>query len=155
LYLSRRLKRNERLINLEENILGKNLRRLRLAQGLSLQDLGDILGVTSSAVSSWELGHKKPRHDTIKKLASYLGVSVDYLIGRSTLQDEKQKREIVSQLANEIYERYLRVPDSKKEMVKEEILKYMNYLQFQAEVEEEKTRRLQTEATHSDNSNEK
>ncbi|MRB31488.1 helix-turn-helix domain-containing protein, partial [Bacillus thuringiensis] len=45
---------------MEDNIFGRNLRNLRNLQGLSLNALGKELGVTGSAISSWELGNKEP-----------------------------------------------------------------------------------------------
>jgi len=62
------------VIYLEENIFGKNLRKLRKTKGLSLDKLGIELGVTGSAISSWELGNKEPNFDMAKKIASYFMV---------------------------------------------------------------------------------
>lgn len=56
------------MIYLEENIFGQNLRKLRKTKGLSLDKLGIELGVTGSAISSWELGNKEPNFDMAKKL---------------------------------------------------------------------------------------
>ncbi|WP_103653729.1 helix-turn-helix domain-containing protein, partial [Bacillus thuringiensis] len=91
-----------------------------------------------SAISSWELGNKEPNFDMLKKVSGFFQVSTDYMLNYQVFDDEAQRKEVVSQLANEIYERYKNIPDSKKPMVKQELIKYVNYLNFtaQADVEE-------------------
>lgn len=130
---------------MKENIFGTNLRRLRNSQSLSLSALGKELGVTASAISSWELGNKEPNYDMLQKLANYFKVSTDYLLSYEKFESEAQKKEIVSQLANEIYERYKNVPDSKKPMVKQEIIQYVNYLYFKAQTEDEELKKLEND----------
>ena len=99
---------------MEDNIFGRNLRNLRNLKGLSLNALGKELGVTGSAISSWELGNKEPNFDMLIKVANYFKVSIDYMLNHQVFDNEAQKKEVVSQLANEIYERYKNIPDSKK-----------------------------------------
>lgn len=36
-------------------------RALRIAAGLTLQELADVVGVTRDAISKYELGHREPR----------------------------------------------------------------------------------------------
>ncbi|PFV09995.1 transcriptional regulator [Bacillus cereus] len=130
------------MIGLEDNIFGSNLRNLRNLKGLSLNALGKELGVTGSAISSWELGNKEPNFDMLKKVASYFQVSIDYMLNHQVFDSEAQKKEVVSQLANEIYERYKNIPDSKKTMVKQELIKYVNYLNFTAQAEDEELKKI-------------
>ena len=49
--------------------------------------------MTSTAISNYEAGKREPEFDTIKKLASYFNVSVDYLIGFSDLKDKPLTKE--------------------------------------------------------------
>ncbi|MGI2710116.1 helix-turn-helix domain-containing protein [Bacillus cytotoxicus] len=127
---------------MEDNIFGRNLRNLRNLQGLSLNTLGKELGVTGSAISSWELGNKEPNFDMLIKVANYFKVSIDYMLNHQVFDNEAQKKEVVSQLANEIYERYKNIPDSKKPMVKQELIKYVNYLNFTAQAEDEELKKI-------------
>ncbi|OOR09137.1 transcriptional regulator [Bacillus cereus] len=127
---------------MEDNIFGRNLRNLRNLQGLSLNALGKELGVTGSAISSWELGNKEPNFDMLIKVANYFKVSIDYMLNHQVFDNEAQKKEVVSQLANEIYERYKNIPDSKKPMVKQELIKYVNYLNFTAQAEDEELKKI-------------
>ena len=59
-----------------------NLRELRHARGLTLEDVGNYVGVGKSTVRKWESGMiENMKRDKIAKLAKCLGVSVSALIG--------------------------------------------------------------------------
>lgn len=127
---------------MEGNIFGTNLRNLRNLKGISLNALGEELNVTGSAISSWELGKKEPNLDMLKKIGNYFRVSIDYLLSHQVSDSESQKKEVVSKLATKIYEKYRDVPDSKKPMVEQEILNYVDYLHFKAQVEHKELEKL-------------
>ncbi|MDA2480075.1 helix-turn-helix domain-containing protein [Bacillus cereus] len=127
---------------MEGNIFGTNLRNLRNLKGISLNALGEELNVTGSAISSWELGKKEPNLDMLKKIGNYFRVSIDYLLSHQVSDSESQKKEVVSKLATKIYEKYRDVPDSKKSMVEQEILNYVDYLHFKAQVEHKELEKL-------------
>jgi len=59
---------------------GNYLYELRKKAGLSQTELAWQLGVTNKAVSKWENGKAKPSTETIRKLSSLFGVSVDSLL---------------------------------------------------------------------------
>ena len=60
--------------------LGKNLKRIRTAKGISQGEIGRILGVDKGFVSNIENGKTNPTLVTITKLAKALGVSSDELL---------------------------------------------------------------------------
>ncbi len=60
---------------------GANLKKLRLEEGLTQQQLADRLGVTKSVVSYYELQERYPSPEVLTKLASIFHVSTDYLLG--------------------------------------------------------------------------
>ena len=61
---------------------GDKIHYLRTQQGLTLQELGDKVGVGASTVRKWETGYIKTlRTDKMQKLSSALGTTVDYLMG--------------------------------------------------------------------------
>jgi len=68
------------------NVLGRNIRSRRLAKGVSQQELGEAVGITSEGtsaqvkVSDWERGITEPRVSTVIKIAKFLGCSVEDLI---------------------------------------------------------------------------
>ena len=60
--------------------LGKNLKRIRTAKGISQGEVGRILGVDKGFVSNIENGKTNPTLATISKLAKALGASVKDLV---------------------------------------------------------------------------
>ena len=61
---------------------GNTLKRLRLQEGLTQQQLANRLGLTKSVVSYYELQERYPSPEVLSKLASIFGVSTDFLLGR-------------------------------------------------------------------------
>ncbi|HDR7737531.1 helix-turn-helix domain-containing protein [Bacillus cereus] len=115
---------------MENNTFGQNLRNLRLLKKLSLNALGKELDVTGSAVSAWELGKKEPNFDMLKKIAGYFMVSTDYLLNHQVLDNEEQKKAVVTQLAHKLYEKSKDIP-----VFEEELLSYISYLDFKNKFE--------------------
>lgn len=64
--------------------VGGRLRRARLARGMSLRRLAEVVGVSPSLVSQVETGRAKPSVNTLYALATELGVSLDSLLFRDT-----------------------------------------------------------------------
>lgn len=52
----------------------------RVAAGLSVQDVVDILGVSNAAVSLWESGQNKPRTGRLLALAALYHCSIEELL---------------------------------------------------------------------------
>ena len=57
------------------------LRELRKAHRLTQTDVAKIVGIGQSGYSFWESGRSKIDDASLKKLANYYGVTVDYLLG--------------------------------------------------------------------------
>jgi transcriptional regulator with XRE-family HTH domain len=64
----------------ESEQLGKNLKRIRTAKGISQGQIGRILEVDKSFISNIENGKTNPTLSTIAKIAKAIGVSVDKLL---------------------------------------------------------------------------
>lgn len=56
------------------------IRKLRLARGMTLQQVATHFGITSASVSSWEKGINQPDSRKLAVLAEVLGTSVGYLL---------------------------------------------------------------------------
>ena len=65
---------------------GENLKRIREEKGLTQQTLADNLYVTRQAVSRWEGGSRYPDLMTAKKMAQFLGVTMDELLSDDDMQ---------------------------------------------------------------------
>ena len=60
---------------------GETLKKLRLQEGFTQQQLAYKLGVTKSVVSYYELQERYPSPDILIKIASIFHVSTNYLLG--------------------------------------------------------------------------
>jgi transcriptional regulator with XRE-family HTH domain len=57
------------------------LKNLRTQRNMSQADLARLLGISRSAVSSYENGSRSPDKDILLKIAVIFQVSIDYLLG--------------------------------------------------------------------------
>ena len=71
--------------------LGENIRNLRIAKGVTQEQLGYELGVTSQAVSRWENGATYPDITMLPVIADFFDVSMDELMGRGQALDSKER----------------------------------------------------------------
>jgi len=55
---------------------GSDVKKLRLAKGLSQTQLASLLGISSSAVSHWECGRSNPNPELQTKLYDFFGIVV-------------------------------------------------------------------------------
>ena len=81
----------------------EKLQELRRREGLTQEDLADILHVTRAAISKWESGRGLPSIDSLKNIASYFSISLDELLSSESLlaiaEDEgnrKAERDLVA-----------------------------------------------------------
>lgn len=68
--------------------LNEKIKRLRLEQGLTLEQVGNMVGVGKSTVRKWESGQiENMRRDKISKLAAALNTTPSYLMGWEGFND--------------------------------------------------------------------
>jgi transcriptional regulator with XRE-family HTH domain len=75
-------------------MLNERLKNLRLAKGLTLQQVGDVFGISAASVASWEKGRNQPDSRKISKLAEFLGSSVEFLLNGSSGSTTSQAESI-------------------------------------------------------------
>lgn len=97
-------------------MLHSNMRVLRERKRLTQGEISKRLGMARTTYSGYENGAREPDPDTLKKLADFHEVSVDYLLGRNTT-DNQARYDAFKVL-------YDRLPQSKKSLV-DEIVKDM------------------------------
>lgn len=66
-------------------MLGERISKLRKEKGMTQEELAKALNITRSALSLYEIGKRDPDTETLKKIAEYFGVSIDYILGRTDL----------------------------------------------------------------------
>lgn len=59
--------------------VGENIRRIRLERGLTLKQLGDMVGVSESYIRAYESGRRNPKLSSLEALAQALAVNVEVL----------------------------------------------------------------------------
>ena len=68
------------------DMLGENLKSIRIAAGITQVDLAKKLGVTKQSVSNWENGNIQPSVEMIAKISKVLNVKTDVLLGLDNRQ---------------------------------------------------------------------
>lgn len=80
---------------------GRRLKELLKKQNMTQQMLAEKAGLTTMQVGSYARGKTQPTLKTLCKLSAILGVSVDYLIGTTNVNDTGI---VVKQKAKEVIE---------------------------------------------------
>ena len=60
--------------------IGENIKSLRESRGITQAQLGDAVGVSDKAVSTWESGKREPRMGVVEKLAEFFDVTASALL---------------------------------------------------------------------------
>jgi transcriptional regulator with XRE-family HTH domain len=69
--------------------LGQNITRLRKQQKLSQNSLGKKIGTSGDIIGRYERDEVKPSIEVASKIADILNVSLDYLVGKTTVKVDK------------------------------------------------------------------
>ena len=81
------------------SIVGEQISKFRKEKGLTQRELGEAIGVSSSAVSQWESGGT-PDISLLPALSDILGVTVDALFGRTEAKREDMKEVVGRYIAS-------------------------------------------------------
>ena len=67
--------------------IGERMSELRRDRGLKQKEIAKVLNVAVSTVSNYETDSHEPDLSNLCKLADLLGVSTDYLLGRTDIKE--------------------------------------------------------------------
>ena len=81
------------------SIVGEQILKFRKEKGLTQRELGEKIGVSSSAVSQWESGGT-PDISLLPVLSDVLGVTVDTLFGRTEMRRENMGEAVSGYIAS-------------------------------------------------------
>ncbi len=122
----------------------KRLKGLREKRGLSQEGLATELNIPRTSISHYERGvdgpDRLPRQERLNEIASFFGVSVDYLIGRADTEElsveEKMFLNEVDHLSiEELKDKHLLTVDGKP-ATKEEIEGALAFIRSLREMKE-------------------
>lgn len=69
----------------------ENIRNLRIDSGYTQKQIADYLNIKQNTYSQYEIGVLNYPIDVLIKLADFYGVSVDYLLGRTSNKEPYKK----------------------------------------------------------------
>jgi transcriptional regulator with XRE-family HTH domain len=85
---------------------GEYIREKRKAMGLTQEQLGEMIGVTSKTISKWENGESETTHDNYKKLADVLKTHLsEIMAGKDMDELSEEKKLYIDQVMKELSER--------------------------------------------------
>lgn len=65
----------------------ERIRKLRKENNLTQKELAENIGVDRATVAGYETKGKEPSYSTLRNIANFFGVSIDYLIGNSNIKE--------------------------------------------------------------------
>ena len=71
---------------LESTVFSANLRKLRMSRGMTQGELAKRFNISRSCIANYESEKRQPDHEMIRKIADYFDVSIDFLLGRSSVK---------------------------------------------------------------------
>ena len=82
-------------------VIGENIKRYRLQNGWTQQELGAKIGISKNAIGNYEKGFRSPKKDTMFDLANAFNISIDDLfppIQNSSSSNTSQIQSIYDEL---------------------------------------------------------
>ena len=108
-------------------MIGEILRVLRDEKGLTLKQMGEILGVSHMTYQRYEKNDTDVSTDMLVKLSDFYGVSADYLLGRTDIKamagTSPAEQLDVTAAEQEIIRRYTEFPEEVRLLLLETIRK--------------------------------
>lgn len=97
-------------------MIGETLKKLRDEKGLTLKQMGEILGVSHMTYQRYEKNDTDVSTEMLSKLADFYGVSADYLLGRTEIKamagTPPAEQLDVSAVEKRIIERYTQLDEN-------------------------------------------
>lgn len=87
----------ENKVNCRE-VFGKRLKELRKANGYTIEQFAEAVGIAKSTVGYYENDNRMPDIEILAKIADVLNVPADYLLGRTNTVAVKGKMKTVCEL---------------------------------------------------------
>lgn len=102
------------------NAFSARLKQLRTEKGMSMEELGNKIGIRKTTIWNYEHSERLPKISVAMELAKVLNADWEYLIGVDVTDKEMQLKNLVDSLAPEQYD---------------DAIKYLKYLVMEANYE--------------------
>ena len=76
-------------------VFGKRLKELRKANGYTIEQFAEAVGISKSSVGYYENNNRMPDIEILSRIADVLNVSADYLIGKTNTTAMRGKMKTV------------------------------------------------------------
>lgn len=93
---------------------GSRLRRLRMERDMTLDQVGEALGVSKPTVWAWEQGKARPQEHRIDAIAEVLGTTADALVEKGP---DRERDDVVTKARHKIARAYGTSPERVKIML--------------------------------------
>jgi transcriptional regulator with XRE-family HTH domain len=106
-------------VEFDKEVLRRRIAETRQGQGLNQVQLASSSGVTPAAISQIEKGHRTPTIPVLRRIAKVLGVSLDYLTGKtnqSKIRDMLEDPEVMA-----FYRGFQSLHPDDKELIQKQI----------------------------------
>jgi transcriptional regulator with XRE-family HTH domain len=113
----------------EEPLLFKPERLIecRKKRKLTQEQLAQKVKTTKGTISNYENGHSTPPHETLVAIADVLGVSTDYLLGRT---DDPNRPDSINEIKNPRILRMVSRANELSQLSEEELDQALDYIEF-------------------------
>ena len=106
----------------KKHSFSERLKQLRDEQELSQYELADALKLSRGLLGNYEQGRREPDYDTLIFLASYFGVSTDYMLG---ITEERELNEKAKSRVEHLTEKMVKLPAASLRDL-EEYIEFLN-----------------------------
>ncbi len=110
-------------------ILLHRLRELREARNLSQADIAKALNISRQSYNFYENDKRDPDTQTLKALADFFNVTIDYLLGRDEFERVKNKKNPLDRKEKLLYKIISADPDTIAE-----VEQYLDYLETKKKI---------------------
>lgn len=94
------------------------LRELRKKRGLTMKELGSIMGVAESTISQYETEKRQLDYEMLLKMSSFFDVSVDYILtGIEQKREPSSKKAGLSNAEITLLETFRKIPSEEQDRV--------------------------------------
>lgn len=105
---------------MNQTIFQERLKRAMFLKGIRKTDLAERVGIDRGKVSAYVSGRYKPNGETLTKIASALGVTADWLLGRDdtkilpAIEDDEAPKD---ETEMELIEQWRKADDQQRRLV--------------------------------------